>query len=64
MLQGNVILVRSRLSFRDYMITPEEYAQFRDFALFVSRKENERIILQVTKKKTTGAKGANDRLAD
>lgn len=64
LLQGNVILVRSRLSFRDYMITPEEYAQFRDFALFVSRKENERIILQVTKKKTTGAKGANDRLAD
>lgn len=43
------IEVRSSIVFRDSSVDPSEYGEFREFLLFIHRKENERIILRSIK---------------
>ncbi len=43
------IEVRSSFFFRDSSIDPREYDEFRDFLIFIHRKENERILLRSVK---------------
>lgn len=50
----NVIVVSSVIRFRDYSIAVDEYPRFREFTRFVSRKENEKIIIK--KETGTGSK--------
>jgi hypothetical protein len=52
----NVLEVTSEISFKDYLIGVEEYPGFREFLKFISRAENEKIILIKIK---TGAGGPN-----
>jgi len=42
---AGVIEVRSVIRLKRYRITADEYAKFREFALFIARKEGERIVL-------------------
>ncbi|MCU0844806.1 MAG: DUF3857 domain-containing protein [Spirochaetes bacterium] len=49
-MKGNAeIEVRSIIVFRDSSVDPTEYGEFRDFLLFIHRKENERIIIRSMK---------------
>jgi len=42
----SVFEARSSVVFVDSSISPEEYGVFRDFLIFIHRKENERIIIR------------------
>ncbi len=43
--EGQEIEVESIIGFLDYQVDVEEYKSFRDFTLFIERKENEKIVL-------------------